>query len=587
MACQSTLVLAAAFLLTGPLTGKVWSNPPPAEERTATHAYDFWQESAELTFATRTADATWADLNGDGMPELIRLGIDYGNPYGGTLGITLGGIYGPQGTESQVYSLPSPRSVRAVDLNGDGALDLIAAHLRPLPSSPGLFVRTAKLFIQTVPSAPGRIEFLAPEPTVDLAPGGEIVVLCDVNGDQIDDLVSVGVGHELFYQAGLGLSSTVPPVPLFSAQPTNISKLAAQAAGLPPGSSYSFGFASDLVAGDFNGDGRMDIAVAAGSAIGGGLHIYFQDASAWAYERLAFTTPSGAPSSIASLAGADFNGDGLYDLAATSAQRELTLLMNRGSTSSPRMDEVLSPGLGLNAQQLVAADFNADGRSDLGWFDATQVKFVVAFNVTAVAAPSVFSPQPEHVGVYALPGQGLSALDATDVDGDGDPDLVASFLLSQSTSILQNEHTANASKPVTAKHLRGGPGSGALSDTFMPDALEFAQGIAEVGAQAFAADSFVFNTLAQPGERLRVRAHLRGPQSGVTVRLGLIQPLTQRIRWVHVGSVGSAQQELLLTIPDASRFISGTQQLELIVLSSNSGAAFRTWINQLSVEVVP
>ena len=177
--------------------------------RSTTGAFDFWQESGALAFPSRTADAICADLNGDGFPELIRLGIDVGNPYGGTIGITLGSEYGMQGAEIFTQSLSSPRSVRALDVNGDGLIDIVAAHLRPVPNTPNQFVRTARLYLQT---GSGSFDFLSPAPEVDLAPGGEIVLLCDVDRDQIADLVSVGTAHELYYQKGLGLSAGTPAV---------------------------------------------------------------------------------------------------------------------------------------------------------------------------------------------------------------------------------------------------------------------------------------------------------------------------------------------------------------------------------------
>jgi hypothetical protein len=559
---------------------------------TATHQYEFWQEAEPLAFDSRTRDAVCVDLDGDGSPELARLGIAFGDPYGGTLGLTRGGPYGPAGGEFQQFALPSPRSVRAADLDGDGRMDLIAAHLRPIPGVPNQFVRCATLFIQSGASGAG-IEFLDPAPVVDLAPGGELVLLADVDFDDVPDLVSTGTGHELHYQQGLG-PAPGGTVPRFSAQPVNLSEQAARTAGLPRGSSFQFGFANDLVGGDFDGDGTTDLAVAAGSAIGGGVHAFYHRAAGWTYERFDLAPPGGAPASVQSLALGDFDGDGAVDLVATSTNRDLTTFLNGGSRAAAveagaplGLRAVTSPGIGAAAQQAVSADFDGDGRDDVACLEHATGRILVLYGGSPAAAPGAFSDSPADAERFDMRGTGLCALQAVDVDEDGDEDLVGSHLVSQSTSVLCNERFANARKTHSVLHLLGAPASGVVADTFVPDDREFVQAPAASLAPDVALDRFTFRAEAASGERLRLRARVRGLRAGVDVRLGLFDARDDRLRWVQGAAVGTELRELVFVAPDAARFVSPAGDVHAFVLSRAGGQDFRLAIDQLSVEVVP
>jgi hypothetical protein len=118
--------------------------------------------------------------------------------------------------------------------------------------------------------------------------------------------------------------------------------------------------AQDLVAGDFNGDGFTDLAVANSgntvSVLSGSRDGTFQPPVRY--------TVGWDPRSL--VAG-DFNGDGRIDLATANASPGgvSVLLGNGDGTFRPAMEHAV----GQSPDALVAGDFNGDGRIDLAVAD--------------------------------------------------------------------------------------------------------------------------------------------------------------------------------------------------------------------------
>ena len=125
-------------------------------------------------------------------------------------------------------------------------------------------------------------------------------------------------------------------------------------------SSFSFsGIPTAVVAGDFNGDGILDLAIANQSA--GSVSILLGNTNGTLYTGNTYPVGSG-PAGVAS---GDFNGDGKVDLVVANAQDEtLTILLGNGDgtfTVNPS-----TPATGAYPASIVAADFNGDGKLDLG-----------------------------------------------------------------------------------------------------------------------------------------------------------------------------------------------------------------------------
>ncbi len=115
-----------------------------------------------------------------------------------------------------------------------------------------------------------------------------------------------------------------------------------------------------LTIGDFNQDGKPDVA----AAEGGGLTVLLNDGKA----NFKAVTSSGEPWNFApGIAAGDFNGDGLLDLAVSGqslsnpAEGTVTILLGRGDGTFQASPGLETTGFGA----LVAMDLNSDGHVDL------------------------------------------------------------------------------------------------------------------------------------------------------------------------------------------------------------------------------
>lgn len=113
-------------------------------------------------------------------------------------------------------------------------------------------------------------------------------------------------------------------------------------------------------AGDFNGDGRTDIA----SAVGGNITMHLKTASKGAndgFQSTVWTVPGRWGQAAFTFAG-DFNGDGKTDIASASGSTiHMSLSTGRGFTSATWQAPVAWGGAGY----AWAGDFDGDGKADI------------------------------------------------------------------------------------------------------------------------------------------------------------------------------------------------------------------------------
>jgi hypothetical protein len=187
-----------------------------------------------------------------------------------------------------------------------------------------------------------------------------------------------------------------------------------------------------LTTADFNGDGLPDIAVA---TLSGGVFILLNNGSG------GFTVSAPSPTYQVgewplSIVAADFNGDGFTDLAVTSYTDATVTILTGSGNGTFTVGTPIAVGNGPWA--LAAADFNGDSRIDLAVTNAKDntVSILINGGNGAFSAPAT---SPISVGAGAIP----IGLVAVDFDGNGKIDLAVLNAGSNTVSLFTGDGQGN------------------------------------------------------------------------------------------------------------------------------------------------
>ena len=264
------------------------------------------------------------DFNGDG-----KLDLAIGNLSSATVSILLGNGDGTFATKHDFVTGTDPRSIAVGDFNGDGKLDLVVAN-----------------------NVSGTVSILlgngdgtfAPKMDFPVGVRPRSVVVADFNGDgKLDLAVANHDSNTVSILLGNG-DGTFAPKKDFRA-------------GVAP---YW------VTTADFNGDGKLDLAVVdydSTTPTGSNVSILLGNGDGTFGPLHAF----GVGWQALSVATGDFNGDGKADLAVTNGNYGTTyqtvsiLLGNGDGTFAPQMT-FSTDSIALS---IGAADFNGDGKTDL------------------------------------------------------------------------------------------------------------------------------------------------------------------------------------------------------------------------------
>jgi hypothetical protein len=310
-------------------------------------------------------------------------------------------------TPSQVAGAPAVSNVRLVDLDGDKRLDLLATEMQH-----GLVLHAPSVAKAT------DLAILANLPHPDR------VTPTDLDGDGALDLLVADLGE--FFPRDHDKGAVI----LLRAAGSGKFDAAMWLDGWPR--------VADVQAADFNGDGKLDLVVAAFGYYATG-HVVVLENQTTSYDRATFTAHkvdarTGALQAIP----VDLNRDGHMDFVTQLAQEHETVVayINRGTKDFTFDQHVIfaapHPNWGSTGIELV--DFDADGDSDLllthgDTFDDGLVK---PYHGIQLLENTGSFPWKDH-RVALMPG--VHRARAADLDGDGDLDVVATALLAGGSDV--------------------------------------------------------------------------------------------------------------------------------------------------------
>jgi uncharacterized protein (TIGR03437 family) len=367
-----------------------------------------------------------ADFDGDGIPdllvlELFEIDVLKGNGDGTFRGAS---FYAP--------ATGYPEVAAVADFNRDGKPDIVIA-IQGLSPRLEVLLGNGNGTFQPPISAPGTT------PLTTLAVG-------DFNGDTLPDVAGIfrtnGTAAVLVF-LGVGSGQFAAPV------------------------SYPSPVGSQAIAlGDFNRDGKLDMAVASYGDLatvnhpGGSLVLFPGKGDGTFLPAAAVPLGSDNPQ-VSTVTAADFNRDGFLDLAVVVGTRLMTLLGRGDGTFRTAATDTLAVSV-IGAYDLIPADLNGDGILDLIRTDQAIWRLG--------NGDGTFQPEtPFGTGAYPL----FTATAAADFNRDGKLDLAGGLFTTGVVTEL-NISQPSALTVVNAASFAAGP--------LAPDSIATAFGTGLAGA---------------------------------------------------------------------------------------------------------
>jgi FG-GAP-like repeat len=340
-----------------------------------------------------------SDFNGDGKPDL---GIGFVNTQDGNSPLQFGMLLNKGTGFAAVTTTQLQANVgfqttawgAAADFNGDGRMDLVEATGGNLIATPGISVSLGNGDGTFQPAVLyGGADTIGPIAVGDFNNDGKTDVFC---------LVRNSVAYSLAVLLGKGdgtFNLVLSPI--------------------------TVGPGSFVVAGDYNGDGKLDVIfVEANSAL-----LYFGNGDGTFTAGPAYSLISGSIGTINGIAAGDVNGDGIADIVVGTVvtnfpgTTSLVVMLGNGDGT---FQTPLTTSAETSASPAALGDFNLDGKMDLvSLLSGNTVSFSMGNGDGTFQAPVHYS--------IGNPANGAAI---ADFDGNGGLDLAV--VGATSLSVLYN-----------------------------------------------------------------------------------------------------------------------------------------------------
>jgi len=335
------------------------------------------------------------------------------------------------GTSGPVTSSANNQAIAVGDFNNDGNLDYVVASLNSAIATIMLGSGNGTFTAVTTGGAPYSVN-----------PNPEGAVVADFNGDgNLDIAFANSAGNGVTILLGNGDGTFTP-----AANP-------------------AVSFAAAIAVGDFNGDGIPDLAVSNNNGSGYAVTILLGKGDGTFNVGANVSVPQWSlnPQGIVAM---DFNGDGKTDLAVTSANGDspsnyvVTILLGNGDGT---FTQGQTYNTGQGDQSIVGRDFNGDGVPDLAianYYDHT-------VTILLGNGDGTFTPVPPPLPAT---GDGPFAIVAGDFNNDGILDLATANFHDNTVTILLGNGDGTFTAASSALATGGGP-DGLVAADFNGDGL--------------------------------------------------------------------------------------------------------------------
>jgi hypothetical protein len=378
-------------------------------------------QTAAIGMTAPPEDVAIADVNGDGIPDLISANnsVSGSSPVGGTISVMLGKGAGKFGAPmTQTIGPAGVVSLLVADFTGNGIPDLVVSDA------------DANVYFL---NGNGNGTFGAPVSIPgNFAVAPRMLLTADFNGDGIPDLA---------------IPTAITPTDAAS----GVAILLGNGNGtFTAASELTINVVAPFAVADFNGDGIPDLAIPAEPNNGvpnavAIVQIYLGNGNG------TFLTGTDvelySPMTAGGVAAADFNGDGNNDIAVsyTDSSLNTTKFAIYDGNGNGTFGSGTAIPCDLGPQAPIIADFNGDGKPDIALPSALGDTVAVYLNLGGGS----FSIDYYIVGGSAV---AVAAGDLYQSD-DGVPDLAVANLSGSSIATLQNMESGTFYGPVSASRV--------------------------------------------------------------------------------------------------------------------------------------